>query len=302
MTVTTFNPNDRKSALVVLSNGNMTATGTDAGGNNWARSTKASSGRRYFEVAVNTAANTVIGISRKLPVTYPGADANSFGMYSNGAFLINGGSTSVGVTYGSGNTVEVAIDFVAKLAWFRMGAASSWNNATGNSPATGVGGLDISAYSATGGGDNYIIVSGDNGCVATLNCGASAFVITSVPWGYKAWDGPDVDFPSSPTDGQVFVVNTQPPAIYVWNAARGAWLRPRGTANPQNKFVNPTMQVSQENANTAGTTNTYFAADQWQSNFVNSALPETPTFQRVQQVTPRGSPNQVTLSINVSGP
>lgn len=62
-----------------------------------------------------------------------------------------------------------------------------------------------------------------------------------------------------------------------------------------NLIVNPAMQISQENGNTAGGTSGYYAADEWSSNFVTSA--GVLSFQRVQVVTPYNSANRIRLSV-----
>jgi len=92
-----------------------------------------------------------------------------------------------------------------------------------------------------------------------------------------------IDFPSSPTDGQVFYPPNGP--IYVYRSAKGAWTRNRGTANTRNILVNPSMQISQQNGNTSSTATAYYLADQWQS-----SAGQNHTWQRVAAATPSGSP------------
>jgi hypothetical protein len=77
-----------------------------------------------------------------------------------------------------------------------------------------------------------------------------------------------INFPASPTDGQVF--NASPGVSFV--AAGGRWRpAPLKTALPKNYVVNPAMQVSQENGTTAGTVTGYYPADQWIASFVSSS-------------------------------
>lgn len=94
-----------------------------------------------------------------------------------------------------------------------------------------------------------------------------------------------IDFPSSPTNGQTF---TSGKVVYTYNSALGVW-KPAllGTALPFNKIVNPSMQVSQENASNAVTTSGAYVADNWIA--VNSTA-MTMSAQRVASITPRGSP------------
>lgn len=71
-----------------------------------------------------------------------------------------------------------------------------------------------------------------------------------------------------------------------------------GTAQSRNRLVNPAMQISQENGNTAGTTTGYYAADQWAKYHVSSA--GTLTAQRVQSVTPNGSKDRFRVTITAA--
>jgi hypothetical protein len=188
--MTTLNPSDKKNVNVVLSGGNLTVTGTDTGGNNWVRSTTAQTGQRYIEFTTTTVANTIFGIADASGITtYPGNDAKSFGLFSNGFGSINGtfpdwGGGTPYNTYASGNVVGMAVDLTAKLVWFRIGGGN-WNGSAGNSPSTATGGISISAYTGT---THYVVVSGDNTCVTTVNFGATAFA-ASAPSGFLSWDG-----------------------------------------------------------------------------------------------------------------
>lgn len=69
-----------------------------------------------------------------------------------------------------------------------------------------------------------------------------------------------LDFPSSPTEGQIF-------QSFIYRS--GAWAKvPLKTALPKNYLVNPAMQISQQNGDAmraAATSATYYAADQWAS-------------------------------------
>jgi hypothetical protein len=70
-----------------------------------------------------------------------------------------------------------------------------------------------------------------------------------------------LNFPSSPTEGQVFHNNFRGP-IFIYKS--GVWTRNYGTASRVNILVNPTLQVSQQNgSNPAMNTHNYFFADQW---------------------------------------
>lgn len=76
------------------------------------------------------------------------------------------------------------------------------------------------------------------------------------------------------------------------NIAAASLLDVRG-----NRIVNPCMQVSQENGDSAGTTNNYFAADQWQ---VVYSFDGAISFQRVASTTPAGAGYRLRLSITTA--
>ena len=293
LNITTLNPADRKNANVDLSNGNLTVTGVDFPPNQWVRSTLPRTGKVYFEWTVALVANNVIGISRLGAMTFPGFDFNSFGLFSNGTVALNNTFTNITVPYGNGNIVACAVDLITQQVWFRNASTTGlWNGASVNNPTTGIGGFSFAGY--TGTTDNYAIVSGDAGYQITVNFGASAFA-GIVPDGYVAWNGADLDFPSSPTNGQVYFRNNQPP-IYVYNSTKGAWLRGRGTADPRNKITNPTMQISQQNGYTSGATAGYYPADQWTTAFNPTAgTPETISSGRQSFNSPRGSTNRIQI-------
>lgn len=187
----TLNPADKKNGLLTLSNGNLTATSTDSGGNNWVRSTTSQTGKRYVEFKVDTyAASHAFGISDLSAITYVGADAHSFGLYGNGFGGINGtfpdwggGAGTPYNTFTTGDTVCMAVDLTAKKVWWKINAGG-WNGGFGD-PVAGTGGNDISAYTGT---PHYIIVSGGLNFVSTVNFGATAFTYTP-PSGYSSWNG-----------------------------------------------------------------------------------------------------------------
>ena len=183
--MTTLNPADKKNASVVLSNGNLTSTGGDSGGNNWVRSTTAQTGKVYCEMKADVMANKVFGIADLSAMTYPGANAKSFGLYGNGSGGINATFPAWGVPFATGNIVSMAVDLTAKLVWFRVNGGN-WNAGGTADPATGVGGFDISAYTGT---VHYFIVSGNNTVKSTVNFGATAYAY-AVPSGFVSWDVP----------------------------------------------------------------------------------------------------------------
>lgn len=189
-TATTWSPTD-KTANITVSGGNLTAT-ANAGGNGGVRCTAGRSGVKvYFEILYNAVAGggtTFSGIalaSASLP-TFAGNGAGGIGMFDSGAVFRNGSGTGVNIgSIAAGKRHCIAVDMVAKLFWARVDAGN-WNGSSSNNPATGVGGIDISAVFTTtlDAFAAYGTASGSNNC--TVNFGATAFAQT-VPSGFAAW-------------------------------------------------------------------------------------------------------------------
>ena len=212
--MTTLNPSDKKNSNVVLSNGNLTVTGNDAS-NNWVRSTTSkASGKYYVEATHTTVANSVFGIADLSAMTYPGFDAKSFGLYSNGFGSIAGAFPDWLTPYASGNVVGMAVDLTAKLVWWRVGAGN-WNGSGTANPATGTGGFNVSTYTGT---PHYYVSSGGPGSVSTINFGATAFA-NAAPSGFGPWDAPLVTTPVKVWSGSAWV--TKP--LKVWTGS--AWVQ-----------------------------------------------------------------------------
>ena len=74
-----------------------------------------------------------------------------------------------------------------------------------------------------------------------------------------------VNFPSSPSEGQVLNIVGAPTYIY----RSGVWIKKDGTAQPYNRIINPAMQVSQERGSaTSPLANGGFVCDQWAADYV----------------------------------
>ena len=73
------------------------------------------------------------------------------------------------------------------------------------------------------------------------------------------------NFPNTPSLGAVYQPVGGP--SYTWDGTKwvmtGSVLQQAAAYNYRNRLVNPAFQISQENADVAGTTNAYYAADQW---------------------------------------
>jgi hypothetical protein len=198
--VSTWNPAD-KSAAVVLSGGNLTATITassqDSGGT---RGTLAQlTGKLFFEgawtfsqIGTNPVfwfglAQLTADLSSPPLVTNTGYGAAVYA-HDNGGTLFSspeaGGIVFAATSFASGDTVGFACDLDAGLgwvakngAWIDFGAGDDPGTATGGvAIATGVSFLPVCGLTVTSG-------TGD----MTANFGGSAFAY-STPTGFSAWD------------------------------------------------------------------------------------------------------------------
>jgi hypothetical protein len=100
-------------------------------------------------------------------------------MYPAGTIYVNNvnSGTSVGLR-SVGDVVGVALDVGGRLFWFRpqTGAtAGLWNGSAANNPATGVGGLNVSALT----GSLYAAFGGISGESMTVNFGATGYAGTA---------------------------------------------------------------------------------------------------------------------------
>ena len=82
----------------------------------------------------------------------------------------------------AGNVIGMAVDLTARLIWFRVAPAGNWNTNASYNPATGIGGVDISAIA----GALFPLYSPYTlNDAMTANSGASAFS-GAVPAGFTA--------------------------------------------------------------------------------------------------------------------
>src|SRR5262245_1816518 len=185
---TTWNPSD-KSANITLTSGNLTvsnSTGPDGG----VRSTTSkTTGKVYFEYTTTnlSGGNTGFGLatsSANLAVI-GSVGAGGLMIFASGAIYFNGSGS--GLNIGSpGNNVAFAIDVPNKLFWARgQSGAGNWNGSGTANPATGAGGLDISALFST---NAVFACVAENSTAANIsaNFGATSF-IQSMPSGFTAW-------------------------------------------------------------------------------------------------------------------
>lgn len=105
-----------------------------------------------------------------------------------------------------------------------------------------------------------------------------------------------INFPSSPTVGQVFQPAGGPAWLWTFE---GKWRRWPGTALVYNRIINPSMQISQQNGDVLGNANGYFAADQWPMSRGGSVTGVN-TAQRVASITPNASKYRLRMTITTA--
>lgn len=190
---TTWSTTD-KSASLTLTGGNLIATsGLNAQGVRGAHPKR--TGRYYVEYTSTTTQNagSMVGFATAatLLITGQAASAIQFAANTTRAYDYFGNTSVSGSAGGftTGSVVCCAIDLDAALVWFRTGAAGNWNGNAANNPATGVGGLNISAAGLGRGIDAYpYALMGQTSNSVTANFGGSAFT-GAVPAGFTSgWD------------------------------------------------------------------------------------------------------------------
>ena len=189
ITFATFDP-ARKNTTAILSGGNLTYAATNGNAYSTAAVTVGkSSGKYYAELlcnASNVSQDSAIGIATgafdfAAATNLPGPDANGFSALRDGS--IWGGSGVGGAWDGFGaNILDAAIDFGAKLFWWRVNNGlwnSQLNGGSGGDPASGTFGYD---FTSIGSAPFYFVVSGYGFSSPptgfTANFGASAFTRT----------------------------------------------------------------------------------------------------------------------------
>jgi hypothetical protein len=187
LATTTWNPSD-KSANVSLSNGDLTAQGTNGSDGGVRSTTSHASGKYYFEVTWSSATGGVdagCGIATSAAVL---ASMGSTGlgvavMYQSGTIYVNGSNTGIAIATPT-LPVCIAVDLANSRIWFRVGGGN-WNNSGSADPATNVGGINIAALFPSNAA--YAAVTTQNSTnTYTANFGASAFS-QPIPSGFTAW-------------------------------------------------------------------------------------------------------------------
>jgi len=171
-----WNPLD-KSASVVLSNNDLTATCSLSAWNSVRSTLPISSGKIYIEMTYSSGTYVMIGFAdadAPLGTTGFWADTAGYGYHSStGNKFNNGANVAYGSSYSTGNVIGIALDMDAgKIWWSKNGVwQTSGDPAAGTSPAyTGLTG-------------NLYAVAGLYASSLVANFGQSAFAYT-VPSGF----------------------------------------------------------------------------------------------------------------------
>lgn len=235
---TTWNPSDATSDIS-LSNSNLTAqhTSNSYGG---VRSTSSqSSGKYYFEINVGNLGGNYTGVgiaNAAAALTSPiGSDTShsGIGLWSIGSIEYGGQTVASG--YGLRGNNQIAVDLGNKLFWIR-GNGDAWNYNSSADPASGTGGIDISALLNVG-NPFAAIISQSSGEYFTINPGPSGFTGT-VPAGFTAgWPGgaantsPDQDAAHWLSQGNVNAIGANEGDIAYFNGVGNGWATlPAGTS------------------------------------------------------------------------
>jgi hypothetical protein len=175
---------------ISLSNGNLTATGTNFSQAGQVRGTKSqNSGRRYLEVTFTTVSGSgnVAAVANSsysiLTTSPPGTDLNGYswgigqiGSTSNVEAYQGGIAHTFASSPANGDVAMIAVDLAGGKIW--MGINNVWANGSGPSGAAD--------FTFAGGTALWPVVSVPYTCVANFNSGGSAFNY-ALPSGFIAW-------------------------------------------------------------------------------------------------------------------
>jgi hypothetical protein len=191
-TGTTWNPSD-KGSNITLSNGNLTVSITTGSGPEGVRAVSSrSTGKAYYEMTWSGQdsgmANTGCGFTRSgtLPVAVMSGAVIATRLPGGQIYYWAAYQAAIGDATPAGSTICSAIDLDTRKAWFRLNGGQ-WNGSGTADPATGAGGIDVSALLPAG-GQVYPWAAASPTLTpgGTANFGGSAFTYT-VPSGYSAW-------------------------------------------------------------------------------------------------------------------
>lgn len=142
-------------SLYVLSNSNRTVTIGSSAANGAAISfDKRSSGKWYGEMVATAAFDCMYGLANDNHATGAASLNNTttavgwgFDFSGNNTVKYNNITLATISTISDGDLIQIAVDINNKLFWIRK-STGNWNGNASANPATGVGGLDISALIA----------------------------------------------------------------------------------------------------------------------------------------------------------
>lgn len=106
-------------------------------------------GKRYFEVSIGDQINTIGLCNASSTVTSAGSVGVARAGWAGILLLHAGTNINMGVGFGAGDVVQVAVDQTAGLLWMRKNGAGIWNNTAGADPETATGGVDITGLGST---------------------------------------------------------------------------------------------------------------------------------------------------------
>jgi hypothetical protein len=198
---TTFNPSDNVN--MSLTGGNLVVVPSNGGGVRTILA--ATSGKYYFEIAFSAVgSNRALGVANSSATlsTVASTGTNAAQANNGGTIAVNGSVVGSPLgAFAAGGACCIALDVPNRLIWFRNGAGGNWNGSGSAAPASGTGGLSISALGSVG-TPLYAMYCATSGGPAngTANFGDTAFVGT-VPTGFNAY------FPTPPaTTSQAYVM------------------------------------------------------------------------------------------------
>jgi hypothetical protein len=180
--IQSWNPADKND--VTFSNGNLTATGVTSSQGGVRAYPYFSSGKYYWECKVDVISSNNWGVG----VAIASCDLDAVGntpnnaavIFKSGNIYVNNVYTGTSLGARAANDIfSVAVDATARLIWFRVAPSGNWNASGTADPATGVGGISISALS----GALFPVFSSIGADQTTINLGATTFS-GSIPSGF----------------------------------------------------------------------------------------------------------------------
>lgn len=246
--MTTWDP--ARTNDLTLSAGNLSAeTATGSVQANTRATTGKTTGKWGFEVyfdVVQDPADVGYGfVSQDYTqnnTTWLGGDNNGVGMWANSECWIGTNKPLGDLTscaYSTGKRGQGVIDLTAKRAWFRTltlsgtWSAGTWNNNGSANPATGVGGVDLSAMLPSAKTVYPALIVSDYTASAPINKHTGNFGTPTIayPSGYSQLD-------AAGATGVMYVkvsgvwkplVTPSVRVSGVWKPATGVWVRQAGT-------------------------------------------------------------------------